>query len=120
MDVGEVDLVEKCEQGIAVQTSSVPSFMREDSMRRIMVAVVAVLCLAGFSAVSFADEMGKGKEGMKGEMKGDMRKTHDDMGDMKHDKDQMQGDTKKQMKGDSDKMKGEVEKKDDMGKMKGK
>jgi hypothetical protein len=57
---------------------------------------------------------------MKGEMKGDMRKTHDDMGDMKHDKDKMQGDMKKEMKGDSDKMKGEVEKKDDMGKMKGK
>jgi len=94
--------------------------MRGDSMKRIMVAVVAVLWLTGFSAVSFADDMGKGKEGMKGEMKGDMRKTHDDMGDMKHDKDKMQGDMKKEMKGDSDKMKGEVEKKDDMGKMKGK
>jgi hypothetical protein len=90
--------------------------MRGDSMKTIMVAVVAVLCLLGVSAVSFADDMGKGKEGMKG----DMRKTHDDMGDMKHDKDKMQGDMKKEMKGDSDKMKGEVEKKDDMGKMKGK
>ena len=81
-------------------------------MKKMMVAAVAILCLAGFGSVSFADEMGKGKEGMKGEMKGDKRKTHDDMGDMKHDK--MQGD----MKGDSGK-KGDMDK-GEMGKMKGK
>lgn len=84
-------------------------------MRKMMVAIVAVVCLAGFSAVSFADDMGKGKDSMKGEMKGDKRKTHDDMGDMKHEKDKMQG----EMKGDSDKMKGDMDK-HDMGKMKGK
>ncbi len=83
-------------------------------MKRLMVAIVAVLCLAGFSSLSFADDMGKGKDSMKGEMKGDKKKTPDDMGDMKHDKDKMQG----EMKGDSGKMK-EIDK-GEMGKMKGK
>ncbi len=83
-------------------------------MRKLIVAAVAVMCLAGFSSLSFADDMGKGKDSMKGEMKGDNRKTHDDMGDMKGDKDKMQGD----MKGDSGKMKGDMDK-GDMGKMKG-
>jgi hypothetical protein len=80
-------------------------------MKRLMLAVVAVLCLAGFGSLSFADDMGKGKDSMKGEMKGDKRKTHDDMGDMKHDKDKIQG--------DSGKMKGEMDK-GDMGKKGGK
>jgi hypothetical protein len=84
-------------------------------MKKMILAVVAVLCLAGFSSVSFADDMGKEKGAMKGEMKGDKRKTHDDMGDMKHDKDKMQG----EMKGDSDKMKGDMDK-HDMGKKSGK
>jgi hypothetical protein len=42
-------------------------------MKTMMLAVVTVVCLAGFGSLSFADEMGKGKEGMKGEMKGDKR-----------------------------------------------
>lgn len=84
-------------------------------MKRFMATAVTVLCLAGLSVVSFADEKGKGKDGMKGEMQGNKRKTHDDMGDMKHDKDKMQG----EMKGDSEKMKGDMDK-GEMGKMKGK
>lgn len=83
-------------------------------MKKMMFAVVAILCLAGFSSLLFADDMGKGKDAAKGEMKGDKRKTHDDMGDMKQDKEKMQGD----MKGDSGKMKGDMDK-GDMGKMKG-
>ena len=84
-------------------------------MKKMLSAAVTMLCLVGFSSLSFADEMGKGKESMKGEMKGDKRKTHDDMGDMKGDKGKMQGD----MKGDSGKMKGEMDN-GEMGKMKGK
>lgn len=84
-------------------------------MKRFLLAVVTVMCLAGFGSVSLADDMGKGKDQMKGEMKGDKRKTHDDMGEMKGDKDKMQG----EMKSDGGKMKGDMDK-GDMGKMKGK
>ncbi len=35
-----------------------------------MLSLIAVMCLAGFSSLSFADEMGKMKDEMKGEMKG--------------------------------------------------
>jgi len=39
-------------------------------MKKIMLSLIAGICLAGFSALSFADEMGQMKEEMKGEMKG--------------------------------------------------
>lgn len=43
-------------------------------MKRIMVAVVAVMFLLGFNAVSFADEKAGGDKGkMAGEMKGDKK-----------------------------------------------
>jgi hypothetical protein len=83
-------------------------------MRKLIVATIAVLCLAGFSSLSFADEMGKGK-GQAGEMKGEKGKKHDDMGEMKSDKGKMQG----EMKEDGGKMKGEMDK-GDMGKKGGK
>jgi hypothetical protein len=75
-------------------------------MRLLIVTAMAVLCLTSMSALSFADEMGKGKEHMKGEIKGEKGKTHD-MGEMKSDKGRMQGG-----------MKGEMGK-DDIGKMRG-
>ena len=43
-------------------------------MKKIMLSVIAVMCLAGFSSLSFAEDMGKMKGDMKGmkDMKGDM------------------------------------------------
>jgi hypothetical protein len=80
-------------------------FIEEDPMKKLMWAVVVVMCLAGFSSPSFADEMGKGKGEMKGEMKGEKGKTGE-----KGDKGKMQGEggtMKSDMdKGDKDKMKG--------------
>jgi hypothetical protein len=52
-------------------------------MKKIMLSVISIMCLVGFSSLSFAEEMGKMKgmkdemKGMKDEMKGDMK------GDMK-------------------------------------
>ena len=40
-------------------------------MKKIMLSLIAVMCLAGFSSLSFAEDMGKMKDEMKGEMKGD-------------------------------------------------
>ena len=44
-------------------------------MKKIMLSLVAVMCLAGFSSFSFAEDMGK----MKGEMKGEMKGMKDEM-----------------------------------------
>lgn len=69
-------------------------------MKRFMLGVTAFMCLAGFSPPSFADEMGKMKGGVKGEMKGkgeEMRAKHDEMkgssmkGEMKGKADEMKG-----------------------------
>ena len=53
-------------------------------MKKIMLSVIAVMCLVGFSSLSFAADMGKMKDEMKGEMKemkGEMK--GDKMGEMK-------------------------------------
>ena len=67
-------------------------------MKKIMLSLIAVMCLAGFSSLSFAEDMGKMKGDMKGEMKdmkGDMKGEMKDMkGDMKGMKDEMKGDMK--------------------------
>ena len=55
-------------------------------MKKIVLSIAAVIFLASFSSVSFADEMGKTKEEMKGE------------------KEKMKG----EMKGEKEKMKGEM------------
>ena len=39
-------------------------------MKKIMQSLFAVMCLVGFSSLSFAEDMGKMKEEMKGDMKG--------------------------------------------------
>jgi hypothetical protein len=49
-------------------------------MKRIMVAVVAVMFLLGFNVVSFADEKASGD---KGKMAGDMKGEKKDEGKMK-------------------------------------
>ena len=43
-------------------------------MKKIMLSLTAVMCLAGFSSLSFAEDMGKMKDETMGEMKGDMGK----------------------------------------------
>ena len=43
-------------------------------MRKMLMSVVAVMCLVGSSGISLADEMGAMKSEMKGEMKGAMGK----------------------------------------------
>ena len=63
-------------------------------MQKIVLSIVAVMCLAGFSSLSFADEMGKTKEEMKGEMKGEKEKMK---GEMKGEKEKMKGEMKGQM-----------------------
>ena len=45
-------------------------------MKKIMLLAIAVMCLVGFSSLSFAADMGKMKDEMKGEMK-------EKMGEMK-------------------------------------
>ena len=79
-------------------------------MKKMMLSVIAVMCLVGFSSLSFAADMGK----MKDEMKGDMKEK---MGEMK---DKMKGDGMKDdgMKGKMKEKMGEM--KDKMGDMKGK
>jgi hypothetical protein len=52
---------------------------RRFPMKRFMLCVTAVMCLAGFSSLSFADEMGKMKDEMKGEMKGEKDKMKGEM-----------------------------------------
>jgi Sec-independent protein translocase protein TatA len=110
-----VEIVRQKAQGIS------PAFVsslltRRSSMKKIMLSVVAVMCLAGFSSLSFAADMGKMKDEMKGEMKemkGEMK------GDMKGD---MKGEMKDKMKAKHDEMKGDMKgMKDEMkGEMKGK
>jgi len=46
--------------------------------------LIAVMCLAGFSSLSFADEMGKMKDEMKGEMKGKKDKMMGKMGEISY------------------------------------
>jgi uncharacterized protein YxeA len=49
-------------------------------MKKIMLSLIAVLCLSGVSALSFADEIGKLKADMKGEqdkMKADVKAQQD-------------------------------------------
>src|SRR5215831_2582105 len=92
---------------------------RRDSMKTIMIGLAALLCVGGFTARSFADEMGKMKdetktEGMahKDPMKGEMKGKSDDM---KGQKDSMKSETtakhddmKGEMKPRHDEMKGEM------------
>jgi len=64
-------------------------------MKKIMLSLIAGICLAGFSALSFADEMGQMKEEMKVEI-GKMKE------DMKGEKEKM----KSGRKGKADELKG--------------
>jgi hypothetical protein len=120
-----VDFVYQWAQGIH-PGAGVSTFTRRFSMKKIMLSVVAVMCLASFSSLSFAEDMGSMKDEMKGEMKG----MKDEMkGEMKGMKDEMKGEIKGDMKGEMkgkmkakhDEMKGEMKgMKDDMkGEMKG-
>jgi hypothetical protein len=110
-----IDFVRQGAQGIS-PASSFSLLTRRFSMKKIMLSVIAVMCLVGFSSLSFAADMGEMKDKMKGEMK-------EKMGEMKGDKaGEMKGDMKGEMKGD---MKGEMkekmgEMKEKMGEMKGK
>jgi len=71
-----VDFVRQRAQGI-FPASIFSLFTRRFPMKKIMLSVIAVMCLVGFSSLSFAEDMGKMKDEMKGEMKGDK------MGEMK-------------------------------------
>jgi uncharacterized protein YjbJ (UPF0337 family) len=105
-----VDFVRQGAQGIS--PASIFSLLtRRFSMKKIMLSVIAVMCLVGFSSLSFAADMGEMKDKMKGEMK-------EKMGEMKGDKaGEMKGDMKGEMKGDmKGDMKGEMKQK--MGEMK--
>jgi hypothetical protein len=100
-----VGFVRQGAQGIS--PASIFSLLtRRFSMKKIMLSVVAVMCLVGFSSLSFAEDMG----GMKGEMK-----------EMKGEMKGMKGEMKDKTKGKHDEMKGEMKgMKDDMkGEMKG-
>ena len=71
-------------------------------MKTIMIGLAGVLCLAGLTPLSFADEMGKMKNEMKGDamghkdaMKGETKAKHDEMkGEMKPKQDEMKGEMK--------------------------
>jgi len=63
-------------------------------MKKIMLSVMTVVCLAGFSALSFAGDPGNK---MKGEMKGEMKAETETMKAKEH-----------QMKGEMKGMKGEM------------
>ena len=63
-------------------------------MKKIMLSVIAVMCLVGFSSLSFAEDMGKMKDEMKGEMKG---MKGDKMGEMKGMKGDKMGEMKEGM-----------------------
>jgi len=75
---------------------------RRASMKKIMLSLIALMCLAGFSSLSFAEDMGKMKGEMKGEMKGKMKAKkskmkakHNEMkGEMKEIKDETKGEMK--------------------------
>ena len=45
-------------------------------MKQIMLSIIAVMCLAGFTSLSYADDMGKTQREMKGEMKGQIGRAH--------------------------------------------
>jgi hypothetical protein len=62
-----------------------PSLLtRRFSMKKMMLSVIAVICLAGLSSLAFAGEMKGEMKDMKGEMKGEMKGKQDEMkGDMK-------------------------------------
>lgn len=74
-------------------------------MKKMMAAIVAVLCLVGFNSMVFADEMGK----MKGEIKSEKGEMKDKMGDeMKSKKDEMKGKMGDEMKSKKGEMKGKM------------
>jgi hypothetical protein len=80
---------------------------RRVSMKKIMLSVIAVMCLVGFSSLSFAEDMGSMKgemKGMKDEMKGEMKSDMKGMGM----KDEMKGEMKEKMKAKHDEMKGQM------------
>jgi type III secretory pathway component EscU len=52
-------------------------------MKKIMLSVIAVMCLVGFSSLSFAADMEKMKDEMKGEMKEMKGEMKEKMGEMK-------------------------------------
>jgi hypothetical protein len=89
-------------------------------MKRIMLSIIAVMFIAGFTSLCYADEMGKPKDEMKGEMKGQKDEKKGDMkkDEMKAKQDGMKGDMKKdEMKGKHDDMKSEMKgKSGEMGK----
>lgn len=61
-------------------------------MKKIMLSLTAVMCLVGFSSLSFAEDMGKMKDETKGDMKGEMKGMKGEMkGDMKDMKGEMKG-----------------------------
>jgi hypothetical protein len=101
-----VDFVRVAAQGID-PGAGFSTFTRRFSMKKIMLSVIAVMCVVGFGSLSFAEDMGKMKDEMKGEMK-EMK------GDMKGD---MKGEMKGKMKAKHDEMKGEM--KEMKGEMKG-
>jgi hypothetical protein len=89
-------------------------FTRRFSMKKIMLSVIAVMCVIGFSSLSFSADMGEMKDKMKGEMKEMKEKMGEMKGDMKGDK---AGEMKGEMKGDKmGDMKGKIKEK--MGEMK--
>jgi len=88
------------------------TFRRRCSMKKIMLPLIAGLCLTSVSSLSFADEMGKMKDEMMGEMgkmKEDVKGEKDKIqGDVKDEKDKMKADVKgkaAEMKGKGDAMK---------------
>ena len=96
------------------------TFTRGFSMKKIMLSLIAVICLAGFSSFSFADEMGKMKEDVmseKNKMKEDVMGEMGQMkADVKSEKDKIKGDVtgkkdkmKAGVKGKADEMKGKGE-----------
>jgi hypothetical protein len=94
---------------------------RRNPMKTTVVSLVTVFCLAGLTPLSFADEMGK----IKNEMKGDAMGHKDAMkGETKGKSNDMKG-KKEPMKGETnakhDEMKGEMKPKHDesKGEMKG-
>jgi uncharacterized protein YjbJ (UPF0337 family) len=90
-------------------------------MKKIMLSLVAGMCLVGFSSLSFAEEMKGEMKEMKGEMKEKMGGMKEKMGEMKGDKTgEMKDDGMKDdgMKGKMKEKMGEMKEK--MGEMKGK
>lgn len=85
-------------------------------MKQIMLSIIAVVGLVGFSSLSYAEEMRQQGNDMKGEMKGqkdNMKVMPDDMntkGELKGQKDDMRTkpddmNTKGELKGSEDQMK---------------